>query len=140
MTSPTTSMRIPAKPPRTAAWTSSVRSNIGVQHGHRGLDELAERVTEEEVRLLHAARARVGHDDRDVHAARELAAVGARESHGERAKRRRGVDALEDVRAVARGREADGDVAGTAEALDLAGEDHVEGVVVGHGGDQGGVR
>src|SRR6478672_5785416 len=136
MTSPTTSMRIPAKPPRTAAWTSSVRSNIAVRFGHRGLDDLAERVPEEQVGLLDAEGAQVRYDDRDVHAPRELAALAPRESHGQRAERRRGVDPLEHVRAVARRRQPHRDVTGTAQALDLAGEDHVEGVVVGHRGHQ----
>ena len=49
------------------------------------------------------------------------------------------MEGVEDVGGVARGGDADEDVAGLAEGFDLAGEDLVEAEVVGAGGEDGGV-
>lgn len=114
----------------------SGRSNI-VTLGDRRFDEFTQDVTEKEVRFLNPARSVAVHDDRKVHRARELAAIAASESHGECTNRCRGINRLEHVRAVARGRQTDRDITRPAQRLNLAGEDHVKGVIVRDRSNQG---
>src|SRR3954471_11571287 len=135
MRSPTTSIRAPAKPPRTLAWTRSARSNIVVLH-QRLLDEVAELVTEEEVRLLDAGRVRARHDDRSLGHVRDLAAVTTGDAHGEGPALACRLEAAHHVGARARGGEPDRDVVRTAERVELAGEDVVERAVVRDRGEE----
>src|SRR5215207_5328057 len=121
MRSPTTSIRAPANPPRTLAWTRSARSNIVVPH--QGLlDEVAQLVPEEEVRLLDSRRLRARHHDRGVRDVSDLAAPPAGDADREGAALTRGLEAAHHVGALARRGEPDRDVLRPAERLELAGE------------------
>src|SRR5581483_260021 len=96
------------------------------------VDELADHVSDEDVRLLDARGEPAGRDAQaHVDDARELAAVAAGEPDRLDADFATDGDRAQDARRAAAGRDRERDVAGGAERAHLAGEDVVVAVVVG---------
>src|SRR2546422_749488 len=95
------------------------------------VNELAEDVPERDVRLLDAGDYFGRDDEAMIHEAGELAAGPAGPAHRHEPLRLRRLHALQDVRGIAASADRDRHVAGTAQRLDLPGEDFGEVVVVG---------
>src|SRR5437667_7493510 len=99
------------------------------------VDELAEDMAERNVRLLDTGDHGAGDDEGMVHEVDQLAAgpAGPADRHEPLCLRR--LHALQDVRGVAAGTDADRHVARMAQRLDLSGEDFGKVVVVGDAGE-----
>ncbi len=103
------------------------------------LDEHAEDVLEGEVGLLDVHGDIGGDDDAVVAERAHFAAARTGETDGGDADDFGLGEGFEDVFGVARGGDAEEDIAGLAEGFELAGEEVVEAVVVAGGGEDGGV-
>jgi hypothetical protein len=114
---------------------------FGVEVGTEAevFDEHAEDVFEGEVRLLDVHGNGGGDDDVVVTEGAHLAAIVTREADGGDVHFFGLVEGLENVGRVARGGDAEEDVAGLAEGFELAGEEVVEAEVVAGSGEDGGV-
>src|SRR5258708_31624108 len=104
------------------------------------LEELTDRVPDEDVAFLDARGRRRG--DAQAHIAKvpHLATVGARETHDRHALAARGLDRAQDVAAVAARRDGEQHVAFAPVSGDLAGKDLVVAGVVADRGERGRVR
>jgi hypothetical protein len=114
---------------------------FGVEVGAEGeaFDEHAEDVFEGEVGLLDVHGDAGGDDDVVVAEGAHLAAAVPGEADGGDADEPGLSEGSEDVFGVAGGGDAEEDVAGLAEGLELAGEELIEAVVVAGGGEDGAV-
>lgn len=111
----------------------------GKNSGELGVDQLAEIVDQEKVRLLRGGAALTGHDELDRREAASRAAAPTEKGEALEVARFGFVEGGEDVGGVAAGSEDDDEVARLGEAGDLAGEGLVEAVVVADARNQGAI-
>ncbi len=115
-------------------------AGVEVHPEGEAFDDHAEDVLEGEVRLLDVHGNGGGNDDVVIAEGAHLTAVIAGEADGSDALAAGLLECVDDVGGVAGGGDAEEDVSGLAEGLDLACEDLVEAEVVADGGEDGGVR
>ena len=103
------------------------------------LDDFGKNVADERVALLNARRNLRRGADAMIGNSAEFAARFAGESHSGQAKFFCGEQTGDYVWGIAAGGDADGNVAGTGQGFDLAGENLIETVIVANGGEAGSI-
>ena len=91
-------------------------------------------MAERDVHLLDAGRGARGNFQNVIGEVLHGTAIGAGKADGDHALRLRPVERAQHIGALARGRDADGDIARSTQSLDLAGKDLFITHVVGRGG------
>ena len=112
-------------------------ASVNCSGGNGLLNEVTERVTDEDVALLNARSIVRGHAQTNINNRFEFAAGTSGEGGCVHAHLFGKSDSMKHIGRIAAGGDGDGDIAGAAEGLNLAGKDALEPMIIGDGGDGG---